>query len=154
MSSRSQNFIDFFYQLNYSLSILSDRARGFDTTWKNIFYKILSNEWEFICSASLLIYDKWRRVKTWNHKHKVFWQDQKIYFSFILQVKKEKWKMDYFSCKQIFIRSGYCKLFLNQGYVIWISMFSFFNCYLIPQLNWELKSSAVLRAWPFWWRSC
>ena len=95
MSSRSQNFIDFFYQLNYSLSILSDRARGFDTTWKNIFYKILSNEWEFICSASLLIYDKWRRVKMWDHKHKVFWQDQKIYFSFILKVKKEKWKMDY-----------------------------------------------------------
>ena len=28
--------------------------------------------------------------------------------------KKKKWKIDFCSCKEIFIRSGYCKLFLNQ----------------------------------------
>ena len=38
----------------------------------------------------------------------------------ILQVNKEKSTIDFFSCKEIFIRSGYCKSLLNQGYMLFV----------------------------------
>ena len=67
-------------------------------------------------------------------------------FSINLYVKK-KWKIDFYSCKEIVIRSGYWKLFLNQGYMLlvinmnlYVSVFQF-----LPDSSTycELKSLAI-----------
>ena len=42
-------------------------------------------------------------------------------------MKKEKSKIDFYSCKEIFIRSGYCKpVLLNQGYMLFVINMNFF----------------------------
>ena len=42
----------------------------------------------------------------------------KIFLYIILKVKKEKWKTKFYCRKENFIRSGYCKLLLSQGYIL------------------------------------
>ena len=58
----------------------------------------------------------------------VFYQDWKIHFKIILQAKKEKSKIGFYSSKEVF------KLLLIQGYMLfaWISMFPFFQLLLDP----------------------
>ena len=56
----------------------------------------------------------------------VFWQDWKICFTIILQVKNEKLKIDFCSCNEIFINPSYCKLLLNQEYMLFVINMNFY----------------------------
>ena len=73
----------------------------------------------------LLMCGTWRRVTIWG-SYMVFWQNKKTCFSIILQVKKENWKIDFYSNKKVFTRSGNCKLLLNQRYMLFIITINFY----------------------------
>ena len=85
--------------------------------------------------VSLLMSGKWIRVKMWR-SYMVFWQHQKVYFSIILQVKKR----GFYSCKEIFIRSGYNKLLLKQGYMLSVINMNFY----VPVCQFSPVSSFLL----------
>lgn len=73
----------------------------------------------------------------------VFRKHYKICFSVILQVKKEKPKIDFDRCKKIFVR--YCKLLLNRGCGLFVINLNFHVpvFQLFPQLNYKLERLAV-----------
>ena len=95
------------------------------SSWKNwqFFFWPKRLHW-----VSLLMYGKWGRVKD---VRMFSWQHSKNYFDIILQVKKEKWKIDFYSCEVIFIKSGYCKLFLNQEHVLFVISMNFCSRFTI-----------------------
>ena len=47
-------------------------------------------------------------------------------FTIILQEKKEKWKINFYCCKEIFIRAGYSKLLLSQGNMLFVGNMNFY----------------------------
>ena len=76
----------------------------------------MSNKWELT----------WRKGELKFEDDYGFLTTLKNCFSIILQVKREKWKIDSYGCEENFIRSGSWKLLLIQGYMLFVINMNFY----------------------------